>query len=859
MRSLAPGQVVGPYRVVRQVGAGGMGEVWLADDTRLDRPVALKTVAEDTSDPAGRERVLREARAAGALTHHGIAAVYDVVELDGQMVMVFEFVEGETLQARLRRGPLALAEAIDLGAQIAEALDAAHRHGIIHRDLKPANVIITPEGHPKILDFGVARHTPSDAVTSTGREMTATRDIVGTPGYAAPEQWLSGRVDERADLYALGVMLFEMIAGARPFAGHDPLALATAMLSKDAPRLTDVAPDTPGAVVALVAQLLARSPGQRPISARLVHDALRSAQTTRAGVVSGLARPSAPRLIALAALLLAAVLGLVGWLQWRGGSGGAGADAPPVVAVLPLSNLSGDPGRDYIAAGVADSLITSLASVPGVIVLSRAAVAEARGRAADTAAMIKDLGATLLIDGSVQQSGDQVRVALSLVRPDRSIAWAESFPGQVGDLFDLQTRLAQGVFTALRVNLTGLAGAPLVAPPTRSPAALEAYWRGRTLLERRDVQGNLDAAVASFAEAVALDAKFALAHAALAETFSRQYGETRDPGWMAKAIDSSTTALRLDPDQPEVRYTMGVVLAGGGRLAEAAEELRHALALRPNYDEARRQLGQLLARQGQLDEAVVEFRRAIALRPSYWGHYNDLGLALFNGARYAEAANAFEQLTRLQPDNYYGFQQLGSVYQTLGDNERALANYERSIAIRPSAGAVSNMGTIHYVRGEFQQAVDAYQQAVALRPNEPDFHRNLGDAYSRLGRRREAREAYQKAVALAESDLKVNPTDAERLASLGVFLAKSGDAAAARVRIEQAVALAPEDIQVWYAAAVVHALAGRTTAALAAIAKALQGGYSRSVVEAEEDFESLRRLPEFESLLASVSHKGVPR
>jgi Flp pilus assembly protein TadD len=169
------------------------------------------------------------------------------------------------------------------------------------------------------------------------------------------------------------------------------------------------------------------------------------------------------------------------------------------------------------------------------------------------------------------------------------------------------------------------------------------------------------------------------------------------------------------------------------------------------------------------------------------------------------------------------------------------------------------MGTIHYVRGEFQQAVDAYQQAVALRPNEPDFHRNLGDAYSRLGRRREAREAYQKAVALAESDLKVNPTDAERLASLGVFLAKSGDAAAARVRIEQAVALAPEDIQVWYAAAVVHALAGRTTAALAAIAKALQGGYSRSVVEAEEDFESLRRLPEFESLLASVSHKGVPR
>ena len=529
------------------------------------------------------------------------------------------------------------------------------------------------------------------------------------------------------------------------------------------------------------------------------------------------------------------------------------------MAVLPLNNLSGDPSRDYIAAGVADSLITSLAMLPGVTVLSRAAVAEARGRAQTMESLVNDLGATFIVEGSVQQAGDRLQISLNLVRPDRSIAWAESFPGTFGQIFDLQSRLAQAVTLVLRAHVSGLGGARPVGQPTAIAAALEAYWQGRSFLERRDVQGNLDKAVSSLSEAIRLDPRFGLAHASLAETHWRQYAETRDPVWMPRAIDSSTTALRLDPDRPEVRYTLAVVLAAGGRRAEAAEELRHALTLSPNYDEARRQLGLVLASEGRIDEAVVEFRRAIALRPGYWGHYNDLGITLFKAARYTDAANAFEQLIKLQPDNYYGFQQLGTVYQTLGDNERALANYERSIAIRPSAGAISNIGTIHYARGEFAQAVDAYKKAVELRPHEPDAHRNLGDAYRRLGRRQDARAAYRAAVGLAEAELKVNPTSADTLASLGVYLAKAGDIDGARERIERATTLAPQDIQVWFRAAVVHALAGRTAPALEALKKAIDGGYSPSVVAAEEDFEPLRRLPEFRSLLTSRQHKGAPQ
>ena len=506
MPSLTPGQSLGPYHVIRRLGAGGMGEVWLAEDARLRRPVALKTLlTSERADSLGHQRLMREARAAAALSHPGIAALHDVLDLDGQVVLVFEFVEGETLQARLRRGPLAVADAVDAAIQMAEALDDAHRHGVIHRDLKPANVIITSEGRVKVLDFGVARHAPADAVTAIGVEATGTRDIVGTPGYAAPEQWTSGSVDERADLYALGVMLFELIAGRRPFPGQDPLAIATAMLSQEAPRLRSVAPGTPPGLDALVAHLLSRSPHQRPASARQVLDALRSPATTRTLSVFGIQRRPARLTLAIGCLLVVAVAGLVGWLRMKDTAGPIQPGSPPVVAVLPLANLSGDATRDFVAAGVADSLITSLAALPGITVLSRASVAEARARLSDTDALLKALGATLAVEGSVQQAGERLQVSLSLVRPDRSIAWGDSFEGAFAQVFDLQARLAQAVSAALRAHVAGLSGAQPADQPTRNASALEAYWRGRAYLERRDVKGNVELAVKAFEEAAQVD------------------------------------------------------------------------------------------------------------------------------------------------------------------------------------------------------------------------------------------------------------------------------------------------------------------------------------------------------------------
>ena len=833
-----------------------MGAVWLAEDTRLHRQVALKTLrSADDHDARSRAGLMREARAAAALNHPHIATVYDVLEHDGQVVIVFEYVEGETLSARLARDPLAGPEAVGIACQIAQALVMAHAQGIVHRDLKPANVIVGAGGQVKVLDFGIARLLSIGTTQTAGKggETASGPGFIGTPGYAAPEQMVSSAVDERADLYALGVMLFEMISGRRPFPGNDAAALASSKLGQDAPPLSSTGRLVPPDLARIVDALLARDRDRRPATAADVLAQLRSVYGqpgTGALGAGARRRVLAPVLIGAAVLLAAVSAGV--WSMWRPAPAPS-PSAPPVVAVLPLANMSGDASRDFVAAGIAESLISSLAALPTVTVLSRASVAEARGRLSQPSALAKDLGATYLVEGSVQESGGQLRVSLTLVRPDRSVAWGDNVEGAFERIFELQSRLASALTSALSVRVSASERAQMNERPTTSPEALSAYWQGRALLERSDVKGNIEAAVTAFNRAIQLDARFALAHAALGQAYWRKYNDTRNAEWTTRSIEEGNTALRLDPGRAEVRFTLAVTLDGSGRRAEAIEELQRALVLQPNYDEARRLLGRVLARQGRIDEAIAEFKKAIALRPSA-STYSAMGLSLLAAARYSEAAEAFEQVVTLEPDNAAGFQQLGTAYQYLGDSGRALEHYRRALAIRPSAAAYSNIGALYHGQRQYADAVDAYTKAIAIRPNSATTHRNMGDALAKLGRAAEAKAAYLAAVRLAEAELKVNPADAGVLASLAVYLQKTGDAKAAGARIAAALKKDPRNPEVLYRAAVVSALAGQRREAIAALQAAVAQGYSLASIAGGDEFEVLRGTPEFTKL---VSPRGV--
>ena len=619
-----------------------------------------------------RARLLREARAAAALNHPHIAAVHDVLENEDEVVVVFEYVEGETLAARIARGPIPAPEAVDIASQITKALVAAHANGIIHRDLKPANVIVGTASQVKVLDFGIARVIATGTTVTLHGASPATAShggFVGTASYAAPEQMVSGAVDGRADLYALGVVLFEMITGRRPFPGEDAVQLASSKFGKDAPPLSSTGQLVPPQLEKLTASLLARDRDERPQSATELLTQLTSIYDFATGVRRARSRRANVALVTGSALVTLLLVGAAVW-SLRDRPAVPATAGPPVIAVMPLSNMSGDASKDFIAGGIAESLISSLAPIQTITVLSRSAVTEARTRSTDPRKLVKDLGATYLIDGTVQESGGVYRISVNLIRPDQSIAWADSVQGGAAEIFDLQNRLAVMVASALRVQVSPADRQRMIAKITASPEALEKYWQGRALFDRRDTKGNLDGAIAAFGNAVAIDPNFALARAALGEAYWFKYLDTRDGALAQQAADEGYKALRLDANAPAVRYTLAVTLAGTGKTDDAIEELRQALAIQPNYDDARRQLGQILTAQGHVDEAIVEFNKAIAARPDSWVNYSAFGRSMYTAGRYQDAISAFEKVTELQPDNALGFQQLGTAYQQTGDKTK---------------------------------------------------------------------------------------------------------------------------------------------------------------------------------------------
>lgn len=846
--------IFGPYRVLRELGRGGMGTVVLAEDTRLGRQVALKTVSgAQAGTSGGRAQLLDEARAAAQITHPAIAAVHDVIEQDGEIAIVFELVEGDTLATRLTRGPLSEPQALRIALQVAEALNVAHAHGVLHRDLKPSNIMLAAGDVVKILDFGIARFQPrprssesrvQPLVGNSGSPAsTADEAFQGTPGYVAPEQW-SGKnpVDERADLYALGVVLFEMLTGKRPFAERDPFTLARASTDRIARRVSSLRPDVSPALDKLVSRLLATDPALRPPRARVVADEIRALLAPP---------PLAPlpwrKWAAVAAAVVAVAAG-AGWWATRP----VVLDVRnPVIAVLPFANETGDSGNDYLAAGVADSLGTSLASLPTVTVVPRATVDDARGRHSKPGDIAADLGATFVVDGRMLASGTQTRLTIALQRPDGSSPWSEEVEGPSAGIFDMQTRLATALAAALQLQISPELRQRLTQRPTSNDEALDAYWRGRSYLERRDAPGNLQRATAAFSEALRLDARFMQAHAALGETYWRLYDSTRDQSWASKAVEASRNAVTLAPDDVAVHVALGITLQNTGRNAEAVDELQRALALRPNDDEARRYLGRALNGSGRRDEAIAEWRKALEIRPNNWQALSDLGLALYRSGRYDEAKVVYRTLIQQQPDNNIGYQMLGTVHQAAKEPDDALRNYERANEISPAGPTFSNMGVLYHERGDYARAVDSFRRAIALRPNSAPTHRNLGDALLRLGRRDEAVAAYRKAAELGEAARVVNPADVQNLSALAVYLEKAGDTRGADRNLAEALRLAPSDADVRFRAAVVYALAGRVDDALQALARAVDLGYSRASITTTDEFEALRTTPRFKAIVGS--------
>jgi eukaryotic-like serine/threonine-protein kinase len=869
---------IGPYRILSRLGQGGMGDVFLAEDPRLSRRVAIKTLSGSAVDvPDARVRLVREARAAAQLNHPNIAAIYDIVESEGATHVVMELVEGESLSARLQRGPLPPGLVTTLGIQLAGALAEAHAHGIVHRDLKPANVQLTPTGSVKVLDFGLAKSasltpfiTPLDEGSTSGHlGITTPGQILGTPAYMAPEQLRGQPADHRSDLYSLGVLLFELLTGKRPYEAPDFVGLALAVLSGPVPSVRSLAPHVPEGLNQIVARAMERAPELRYQSAaELQSDLAQFADhsgdlPTRSVMlpttVPGFGRRTrAPRPMWMAGLALLVVGGLgAAWLSVRNPvpvvpARPAGAARVPVVAVLPLVNASGDPANDHIGVGIADALISDLAQLPAVSVVSRASTLEVRSRVAATVA--QELGATFVVSGAVQRAGDTLKLSVSLVRADGSVAWGGNYEGRFSDIFALQRQLAEGVTGVLQMTLTEDDRQALAEPTTKDPEAFSYYSQARTLLDRRDVPGNVERAMRLFQAAVDEDPKFALAHAGLGDAYWAAYQQSRDPKLAEEARRRVLEALRIDATSPQVRLTLATIYLGTGNREAAIEELQRIIASHPNNDEAHRLKGDALVQAGRLEEGLQEIRTAIRLRPTYWRNEGRHGVALFRAGRYEEAIAAFTSVLHQQPDSDWALMNMGAAQQAVGRNDDAIESYRRSVSLAPSAEAYSNMGMLLHEARRLPEAIAAYRKSLELRPNVSITHRNLGDALLVAGAPKEARASYRRALALAGEDLGVNALDPITLGQVAVLEAKLDQRAEARAHAARAVEMGPNVPEVVYSEAVVHALSRRPLDALRSLERALALGQSPTIARNDDDLRSLHTDPTFRRLLEPVAN-----
>jgi serine/threonine protein kinase/tetratricopeptide (TPR) repeat protein len=846
------GHTIGPYVIEGPLGQGGMGEVYRARDTRLHREVAIKVLRGAVSDDNVSRRVVREARAAAQLNHPGIAAVYDVLEQDGRTHIVMEYVRGPTLAERVRGRRLESRDVLAFGLKIADALACAHAAGIVHCDLKPANIRLADDDAVKILDFGLARRSQRAGGIGVDRPVSGLSAAslaglaAGTPGYMSPEQLIGLPLDERTDVYSLAVMLYEMAAGRRPFEGSDVASARLAMLERVAPELPS---DVPPTLRAVISKGLSRVPIDRYASVVEMRDALLSAGITNGGASNeSVRRPRFSRqmLVAAAVLAAAAVLTIVGWRMWRQARSSSG---PTVIAVMPFDQ-AGPASSGGLTAGIADVLTADLSHVPDLVVLPRSATLGNIAAGKDYARIARDLGVRDVITGSVQSADGLLRVTIAIVTATQGrTVWTEHFDGRVSDVFALEQQITNAVIGHLPQFTAAARRSHPTAPTTTSVEAFEDYSQGRAFLDRNDITGNIDRALALFRQAVLVDSRFTLAQAAIGEACWLKYLETRDPQWTEKARDATIEALRLDPDQPMVRYALALIYQGTGKRGAAAEELQKAIALQPSSDEFHRLLGRVYTTLQQTDDAVREFRIALRLRPGFWDTYRALGVAYYNVGRYDEAIAAFTRMTELQPDSAASFQTLGTAYQAKGDTTHALEAYDRANAVKPSATAWNNIGILHHQESRFDAAVAAYEKSIALQPKEPTTYRNLGDTYTRLRNPERARAAYEKAVTLTNARLAVDPHDGPMLSLQALCEAKLGRTEQAVRVAGQAVAVAPASAIVLYRAAVVNVFATRFDDAVKLLQSALEHGYGRRLAAEDEDLDQLRRLPKVVALL----------
>jgi len=758
---LSDKMTLGHYRILSKLGAGGMGEVFLATDTKLDRSVAIKLLSTELAeDEQARRRLIGEARAAARLDHPNICTIHEVGEENGRCFIVMQYLEGETLASRAARKSLDLREALEIAIQVAEALSEAHSKGIIHRDVKPQNIMITPRRQTKVMDFGLAKILREGPIDESQAEtvLTEAGTIVGTVPYMSPEQLHGEDLDGRADIFSFGAVLYEMISGRQPFTGRGTAAMISAILTKDPISLRDQAPE---ALDEIVKKCLAKDREQRYQTmgevTKVLSIVLSECETSAASgseastvklqavttdpVITGHGFIASNRKPLAGALIIFVVAAIAYAMLFR--------SAPDIrhpqiksLAVIPLENLSGDAQQEYFADGMTEALISNLAQISALNrVISRTSVMRYKGSPKSLPEIAQELNVDAVIEGSVRRSEGRVRITAKLIpAATDSPVWTREYERNLTDVLKLESEVARAIADEIRIQVTTEERARLASARSVDPQAHDAYLRGRSHLKRNE--DDLKQAIQYLERAIQLAPDYAAAQAGLSDAWLQRgiWGERSFKEVEAPARAAALAAVELDPQLAEAHASLSRIRSlFEWDWAGAELELIRALELDPGSLYTHSYYADLLMALGRHAEAINEVQRAEQLDPLSSEIQSSFGRILYRARKYEEAIPHFKRALELEPRNYSAHIRLGDVYVELGRYDEAITEFEKAGELRSSGMHPARIARVYALMGrrrEARQMVSAVKGAAY----------DIAAVYVAVGDKDEAFRILEKAV-----------------------------------------------------------------------------------------------------------------